>query len=126
MQEQEDISNVERLQKRMLETQEKLIELLKKLDKRKESSFTTDNSPMEETTSMPRILRQEGSPSPFSRPMASSTPFTSQRPNTLPKRVNIYAQASIPLQQEIPRNNTPIVKFRPKDYNLWFDGKEVE
>ncbi|MBW0532820.1 hypothetical protein O181_072535 [Austropuccinia psidii MF-1] len=81
---------------------------------------------MEETTSMPRIFRQEGSPSPFSRPMASSTPFTSQRPNTLPKRVNIHAQASSPLQQEIPQNNTPIVKIRPKDYNLWFDGKEVE
>ncbi|MBW0486181.1 hypothetical protein O181_025896 [Austropuccinia psidii MF-1] len=48
---------------------------------------------------MPRIFRQEGSPSPFSKPMASSTPFNSQRPNTLPK---------------------------PKDYNLWFDGKEVE
>ncbi|MBW0490478.1 hypothetical protein O181_030193 [Austropuccinia psidii MF-1] len=75
---------------------------------------------------MPRIFRQEGSPSPFSRFMASSTPFTSKRPNTLPKRVNIHAQASTPLQQEIPRNNTPIVKIRPKDYNLWFDGKEVE
>ncbi|MBW0464919.1 hypothetical protein O181_004634 [Austropuccinia psidii MF-1] len=81
---------------------------------------------MEETTSMPRIFRQEGSPSPFSTTMASSTPFTSQRPNTLPKRVNIYAQASSPLQQEVPRNNTPIVKIRPKDYNLWFDEKEVQ
>ncbi|MBW0547674.1 hypothetical protein O181_087389 [Austropuccinia psidii MF-1] len=58
--------------------------------------------------------------------MASSTPFTSQRPNTLPKRVNIHSQASSPLQQEIPQNNTPIVKIRPKDYNLWFDGKKVE
>ncbi|MBW0464704.1 hypothetical protein O181_004419 [Austropuccinia psidii MF-1] len=81
---------------------------------------------MEETTSMPRIFRQEGSPSAFSRPMASSTPFTSQRPNTLPKEVNIYSQASSPLLQEIPRNNTPIVKIGPKDYNIWFDGKEVE
>ncbi|MBW0586766.1 hypothetical protein O181_126481 [Austropuccinia psidii MF-1] len=26
----------------------------------------------------------------------------------------------------MPRNNTPIVKIRPQDYNLWFDGKEVE
>ncbi|MBW0503625.1 hypothetical protein O181_043340 [Austropuccinia psidii MF-1] len=81
---------------------------------------------MEETTRMPRIFRQEGSPSPFSRPMASSTPFTLQRPNMLPKRINIYAKASSPLQQEIPRNNTPIVEIRQKDYNLWFDGKEVE
>ncbi|MBW0489418.1 hypothetical protein O181_029133 [Austropuccinia psidii MF-1] len=81
---------------------------------------------MEETTSMPRILRQEGSPSPFSRPMASSTPFMSQRPNTIQKRVNIYAQASSPLQQGVQRNDTPIFKMRPKYYNLWFDGKEVE
>ncbi|MBW0523058.1 hypothetical protein O181_062773 [Austropuccinia psidii MF-1] len=75
---------------------------------------------------MPRIFRQEGSPSPFARPMASSTLFTSQRTNTLTKRVNIHAQASSPLQQEIPQNNTPIVKIGPKDYSLWFDEKEVE
>ncbi|MBW0517513.1 hypothetical protein O181_057228 [Austropuccinia psidii MF-1] len=81
---------------------------------------------MEETTSIPRIVRQEGSPSPFSRPMASSTPFPSQRPTTLPKQVNIHAQTSSAFQQEIPQNNTPIFKIRPKDYNLWFDGKEVE
>ncbi|MBW0571435.1 hypothetical protein O181_111150 [Austropuccinia psidii MF-1] len=99
MQGQEDISDVERLHQRMLEMQQELIELLNKEGKRKESSFTTENSPMEETTSMPRIFRQEGSPSPFSRPMASSTPFTSQRPNTLPKRFNTHAQAPSPLQQ---------------------------
>ncbi|MBW0576188.1 hypothetical protein O181_115903 [Austropuccinia psidii MF-1] len=90
---QEDSSGVERLHQRMLEMQQELIELLKKEGKRKESSFTAEKSPMEETRTMPRILRQEGSPSPFSRPMASSTPFTLQRPNTLPKRVNIHAQA---------------------------------
>ncbi|MBW0577813.1 hypothetical protein O181_117528, partial [Austropuccinia psidii MF-1] len=70
----------------MLEMQQELIELLKNKGKRKESSFTAENSPMEETTSIPKIFRQEGSQSPFSRPMALSTPFTSQRPNTLPKR----------------------------------------
>ncbi|MBW0499221.1 hypothetical protein O181_038936 [Austropuccinia psidii MF-1] len=43
-----------------------------------------------------------------------------------PKRVNIHSQASSPLQKEIPRNNTPILKIRPRDYNLWFYGKEVE
>ncbi|MBW0547334.1 hypothetical protein O181_087049 [Austropuccinia psidii MF-1] len=102
MQGQEDISDVERLLPRMLEIQKELIELLKKEGKREESGFTTENSPMEETTGMPRIFRQEGSPSPFSRPMASSTAFTSQRLNTLPKWVNIHAQASSPLQQEIP------------------------
>ncbi|MBW0467933.1 hypothetical protein O181_007648 [Austropuccinia psidii MF-1] len=126
MQGQEDISGVERLHQRMLEIQKDQIELLKKEVKRKESSLTSQNSQMEATKSMPRIFRQEGSQSPFSRPMASSTPFTSKRPNTLPKRVNIHAQASRPLQQEIPKNITFIVKIRPKDHNLWFDGKEVE
>ncbi|MBW0560097.1 hypothetical protein O181_099812 [Austropuccinia psidii MF-1] len=118
MQGQEDIADVERLHQRMLEIQKELIELLKKEGKRKESSFTTENSPVEETTNMPRIFRQERSPSPFTRPMATSTPFTSQQPNTLPKWVNIHVQASSPLQQEIPQYNTPIVKIRPKDYNL--------
>ncbi|MBW0471666.1 hypothetical protein O181_011381 [Austropuccinia psidii MF-1] len=75
MQGQEDISDVERLHQRMLEMQQELIELLKKEGKRKESTFTAEKSPMEETTSIPTIFRQEGSPSPFSRPMDSSTPF---------------------------------------------------
>ncbi|MBW0568354.1 hypothetical protein O181_108069 [Austropuccinia psidii MF-1] len=126
MQGQEDIADVERLHQRMLKMQQELIELLKKEGKRKESSFTAENSPMEETTSMARIFILEGSPSPFSSPMASSTPFTSQRQNTLPKQVNIHAQASSPVQPEIPQNNTPIVKIIPKNWNLWFDGKEVE
>ncbi|MBW0581909.1 hypothetical protein O181_121624 [Austropuccinia psidii MF-1] len=121
MQGQEDSSDLERLHQRMFEMKKELIEILKTEAKRKESSFTAENSPMEETTTMPRIFRKEGSTSPFSRPIASSTPFTSQRANTLPKRVNIHAQASSPFQQEIPQNNIPIVKIRPKDYNLWFD-----
>ncbi|MBW0492329.1 hypothetical protein O181_032044 [Austropuccinia psidii MF-1] len=66
------------------------------------------------------MIRQKQSPSPFSRPMVSSIPFNSKRPNKLPKRVMIHAQASISLQKEIPRNNTP------KDYSLWFNGKEIE
>ncbi|MBW0547673.1 hypothetical protein O181_087388 [Austropuccinia psidii MF-1] len=49
MQGQEDISDVERLHQRMLEMQQELIELLRKEGTRKESSFTTENSPMEET-----------------------------------------------------------------------------
>ncbi|MBW0484517.1 hypothetical protein O181_024232 [Austropuccinia psidii MF-1] len=70
MQGQEDISDVERLHQIMLEMQQKLIELFKKEWKRKESSFTSENSPMEETTTRERFFRQAGSPSPFSRPMA--------------------------------------------------------
>ncbi|MBW0510094.1 hypothetical protein O181_049809 [Austropuccinia psidii MF-1] len=74
---------------------------------------------------MPRIVRQKRSPSPFSRPMDSSTPFTSQRPNTLPKRMNINAQAASPLQQEIFRNSTTNVKVKQKYYSLWFDVNEA-
>ncbi|MBW0590561.1 hypothetical protein O181_130276 [Austropuccinia psidii MF-1] len=81
---QEDISDSEKIHQRILETQQELIEPLKKEGKRKESSFTTENSSMEESTTMPRIFRQEGSPSLFSRPMASLTPFNSHRKNTLP------------------------------------------
>ncbi|MBW0487648.1 hypothetical protein O181_027363 [Austropuccinia psidii MF-1] len=125
MQGKEDISDVERLHKRILKMQQEFIEILQKEVKRRESSFTAENSPMDETTTMPRISRQEGSPSPFSRPIASSTPFTSQIQNTLQKRVNIHAQDSIPLKQKIHRNSTPIVKIKPKDYKLWFDGKEI-
>ncbi|MBW0500445.1 hypothetical protein O181_040160 [Austropuccinia psidii MF-1] len=58
--------------------------------------------------------------------MATLTPYTEQRQNTLPRRVNISAQISTPLHKEIQINNTPIVKIRAKDYNLWFDGKDAE
>ncbi|MBW0562815.1 hypothetical protein O181_102530 [Austropuccinia psidii MF-1] len=44
MQGKEYISDVEILHQRMLEMQQELIELLKKEGKRKESSFTTENS----------------------------------------------------------------------------------
>ncbi|MBW0460602.1 hypothetical protein O181_000317 [Austropuccinia psidii MF-1] len=73
---QEYISDVERLHQRMLDTLKELIELLQKEGKRKDSSLTMGNNPMEETNTIPRIFRQKVSPSPFSRPMASSTLFT--------------------------------------------------
>ncbi|MBW0541352.1 hypothetical protein O181_081067 [Austropuccinia psidii MF-1] len=58
--------------------------------------------------------------------MAPSTPYTEQRQSTLPRRVNISAQIPTPLHQEIPRNNTLIVKIRAKDNNMWLAGKDVE
>ncbi|MBW0520582.1 hypothetical protein O181_060297 [Austropuccinia psidii MF-1] len=58
--------------------------------------------------------------------MATSTTSTEQRQNTLPRRVNISSQIPTPSHHEIPRNTTPLVKIRAKDYNLWFDGKEAE
>ncbi|MBW0592502.1 hypothetical protein O181_132217 [Austropuccinia psidii MF-1] len=123
---QEEMSSTERLQQKMLEMQAELLALIKKEGKNKSSSYTPQNSPLEEQTTLPRSFRQHGSPSPYPRPMATSTPYTEQRPSTLPRRVNISAQIQTPLHQEIPRNTTPIVKIRAKDYNLWFDGKDVE
>ncbi|MBW0544620.1 hypothetical protein O181_084335 [Austropuccinia psidii MF-1] len=58
--------------------------------------------------------------------MATSNPYTKERENTLPRRVNIYSQIQTPLHQEFPRNTTPIVKIRDKDYNLLFNGKDFE
>ncbi|MBW0576605.1 hypothetical protein O181_116320 [Austropuccinia psidii MF-1] len=104
---QEEMSSTERLQQKMLEMQAELLALIKKEGKNKSSSYTPQNSPLEEQTTLPRSFRQHGSPSPYPRPMATSTPYTEQRP-------------------KIPRNTTPTVKIRVKDYNLWFDGNDVE
>ncbi|MBW0585373.1 hypothetical protein O181_125088 [Austropuccinia psidii MF-1] len=110
----------------MLEMQAELLALIKKEGKNKSSSYTPQNSPLEEQTTLPRSLRQNGSPSPYPRPMATSTPYTEQRQNNLPRRVNISSQIPTPSHQGIAKNTTPIVKIRAKDYNLWFDWKDVE
>ncbi|MBW0483263.1 hypothetical protein O181_022978 [Austropuccinia psidii MF-1] len=106
--------------------QEELLALIKKEGKNKSSSYTPQNSPLEEQTTLPRSFRPHGSLSPYPRPMATSTPYTEQRQHTLPGRINISAQIPTASHQKIPRNTTPILKIRAKDYNLWFDGKYVE
>ncbi|MBW0589395.1 hypothetical protein O181_129110 [Austropuccinia psidii MF-1] len=68
MQGQEDISDLEILHQRRLEMQQELIELHKKERKRKESSFTAENSSMEETTSMPRTFDKKGNHHHFQGP----------------------------------------------------------
>ncbi|MBW0489402.1 hypothetical protein O181_029117 [Austropuccinia psidii MF-1] len=112
---QEEMSSTERLQKKMLEMQAELLELIKKEGKNKSSSYTPQNSPLEEQTTLPRSLRQHGSPSPYPRPIATFTPYTEQRKNTLPRRVNISSQIPTPSHQETPRNTTPKVKIIAKD-----------
>ncbi|MBW0564927.1 hypothetical protein O181_104642 [Austropuccinia psidii MF-1] len=106
--------------------QAELLKLIKKEAKRKLSSYTPQNSTLEEQTTLLRSFRKHGSLSPYPRPMATSTPYTEQRQSTLPRRVNISSQIPTPLHQEISRNTTLIVKIRAKDYNLWFYGKNVE
>ncbi|MBW0549258.1 hypothetical protein O181_088973 [Austropuccinia psidii MF-1] len=96
---QEEISSTERLQQKMLEMQAELLALIKKEGKNKSSSYNPQNSPLEEQTTLPRSFRQHGSPSPYSRRMVISTPYTEQRPSSLPRRVNISAQIQAPLHQ---------------------------
>ncbi|MBW0522057.1 hypothetical protein O181_061772 [Austropuccinia psidii MF-1] len=106
--------------------QQQLLALIKKEGKNKSLSYTPQNSPLEEQTTLPRSFRPHGSPSPYPRPMATSTPYTEQIQNTLPRRVNISAQSPTPLHQEISRNTTPIVKIRAKYYKLCLYGKDVD
>ncbi|MBW0478792.1 hypothetical protein O181_018507 [Austropuccinia psidii MF-1] len=56
--------------------------------------------------------------------MATSTPYTERRHNTLPRSVNISSQLPAPSNHEIQRSTMPIVKIRAKDYSLWFDEKD--
>ncbi|MBW0523234.1 hypothetical protein O181_062949 [Austropuccinia psidii MF-1] len=91
--------------------QQELIEILEKEGKRKESSFTLENTPMDETTTIARIFRQEGPPPPFSRHMVSSTTLTSQRPNTLPKRFNIHSQASSHYNRKFIEIEHPLLRL---------------
>ncbi|MBW0504929.1 hypothetical protein O181_044644 [Austropuccinia psidii MF-1] len=123
---QEEMSSTDRIHQKILEMQEKLLELIKKEGKNRSSSYTPQNSPLEEQTTLPRAFRKHGSPSAYPRPMDISTTYTQQRENTLQRRINISAKIPSSFHQEIPRNTTPIVKIRAKDYNMWFDGKDAE
>ncbi|MBW0463687.1 hypothetical protein O181_003402 [Austropuccinia psidii MF-1] len=123
---QQEMSSKNRIHQKIFKMQEQLIALIKKEGKNKSSSYTPQNSPLEEQTTLSRSFRPHGSPSPYPRPTATSTPYTEQRQNTLPRRLNISSQIPTPLHQEIPRNTTPIVRIRAKDYNLWLDGNDVE
>ncbi|MBW0527602.1 hypothetical protein O181_067317 [Austropuccinia psidii MF-1] len=55
--------------------------------------------------------------------MPTSKPYTEKIQNTLPRRVNLSSQIPTTLNQETPRNTTPIMKIKAKVYSLWFDGK---
>ncbi|MBW0470402.1 hypothetical protein O181_010117 [Austropuccinia psidii MF-1] len=59
---QEEMSSTERLQQKMLEMQAELLELMQKEGKNKSSSYTPQNSPLEEQTTLQRSFRQHGSP----------------------------------------------------------------
>ncbi|MBW0583397.1 hypothetical protein O181_123112 [Austropuccinia psidii MF-1] len=96
---QEEISSTERLQQKILEMQAELLALIKKEGKNKLSSYTPQNSSLEEQPTLPRSLRQHGLPSPYPRPMATSIPYIEQTPRNFPRRVNISSQMPTPLHQ---------------------------
>ncbi|MBW0508363.1 hypothetical protein O181_048078 [Austropuccinia psidii MF-1] len=65
------------------------------------------------------------SPTPGSRVI--STPETDPRSQNIPRRVFVTTLNNPSLlQQKIPRQGIPLVKIEAKDYNLNFDGEEVE
>ncbi|MBW0561876.1 hypothetical protein O181_101591 [Austropuccinia psidii MF-1] len=68
---QEEISSTERLHQKVLEVQAELLALIKKEGKYKSSSYTPQNSPLEEQTTLQRLFRSHASPSPYPRPMAT-------------------------------------------------------
>ncbi|MBW0590578.1 hypothetical protein O181_130293 [Austropuccinia psidii MF-1] len=105
--------------------------LSKNKGKRREStSYTPGASPSE--PSLPRHVRPEESPiSPTPLPRATSTLATESRPSNTPRRVFVSTptKSSLlhsPLQQEIPRKERSVVKIEAKNYNLNFNGEEVE
>ncbi|MBW0557295.1 hypothetical protein O181_097010 [Austropuccinia psidii MF-1] len=63
----------------------------------------------------------------WSQSKATSTPETEPRSQNIPRRVFV-TKANTPstLQQKFSREDRPVVKIKAKDYNLNFDGEEVE
>ncbi|MBW0463283.1 hypothetical protein O181_002998 [Austropuccinia psidii MF-1] len=97
----------------------------KKVKRREKTSYTPGASPSEPT--LPRHVRPEDSPiSPTPVPRAPSTPKTEQISQSIAKKVFLSTpNHPSPLQKEIPKVISPIVKIRAKEYYLVFDGKEV-
>ncbi|MBW0477244.1 hypothetical protein O181_016959 [Austropuccinia psidii MF-1] len=120
------MSSTDILHQKILEMQEQLLSLIKKEGKHKSSSYTPQSILLEEPTTPLRLFRKHGLPSPYPKPMAKLKPYTEQRQNTLPRRVNICSPIPTPLHKAKTKTTTPIVKIRAKDYNLWFDGKFFE
>ncbi|MBW0502876.1 hypothetical protein O181_042591 [Austropuccinia psidii MF-1] len=103
-----------------------LIQSKKKGNRKKSTTFTPGGIPIEST--LPTHVRpQESQILPKPVPRATSTPVVKQGSQNLPRRVFVSTQTHpIPLQQQLSREIRPIVKIMSKDYNLGFEGKEVE
>ncbi|MBW0567153.1 hypothetical protein O181_106868 [Austropuccinia psidii MF-1] len=122
--EEDQTLQIESLMKQM---QDILLAQSKKKGKRRVStSYTPGGSPSEPT--LPRHVRPEESPSsPTPGPRATSTPATEPRPQTHQMRAFISTPTNpSPLQNQILRQERPFFKIKAKDYDLNFNGEEVE
>ncbi|MBW0462425.1 hypothetical protein O181_002140 [Austropuccinia psidii MF-1] len=117
----EQIQNLMKQMKDLLSTQGK-----NKVKRRQSTSYTPGASPSE--PSFPKHVRPEESPiSPTPGPRAKFTPATESRSSNTPRRVFVSKPTNpSPLQQEIPRKERSVVKIKAKNYNLNFNGEEVE
>ncbi|MBW0563426.1 hypothetical protein O181_103141 [Austropuccinia psidii MF-1] len=98
----------------------------KKGKRRQSTSFTPGASPSE--PSLTRHDRPEESPiSPTPGRRATSTPATEPRSSNVVRKVLVSTPTHpSPLHQEIPRQERSLVKRKPKNYNIDFNGEEVE
>ncbi|MBW0563275.1 hypothetical protein O181_102990 [Austropuccinia psidii MF-1] len=86
---------------------------------------TPGNSPSEPT--LERHIRPEDSPIlPTPGPRSTSTPEKNPIINNIPRAFVSTPNNPSPLQQQVLKKERPVVKIKEKDYNLNFNGEEVE
>ncbi|MBW0553819.1 hypothetical protein O181_093534 [Austropuccinia psidii MF-1] len=125
--ESEEEDQTEHIQSLMKQMQDFLLTQGKKKEKRRQStSFTPGASPSE--PSLCRHVRPEESPiSPTAPPRATSTPATDSRPSNFPRRDFVSTPTNpSELQEDIPRNKRSVVRIKAKNFDLNFNGQEVE
>ncbi|MBW0580040.1 hypothetical protein O181_119755 [Austropuccinia psidii MF-1] len=124
--EEEDFSyleNDEEFQKKRLELQKAMERAARRHGKKTKSSQFSPETTGDAT--IERMLRpQQPSPSPTPKTFATSTPGTLPRAARFAKRVHITTPTQQPERATIPTRK--IVKIKAKDYNLNFDGSDVE
>ncbi|MBW0508080.1 hypothetical protein O181_047795 [Austropuccinia psidii MF-1] len=94
---QEEISSKERLQQKILEMKAELLALIKKEGKNRSSSYTPQNSPLEEQTTLPRTKAKY---------------LTKKSKHFFPNYNSITSRNS--------KKHTPIVKIRPRTTTCGF------
>ncbi|MBW0541953.1 hypothetical protein O181_081668 [Austropuccinia psidii MF-1] len=103
-----------------------LIQSKKKWKRRGKKSYTPGASPSK--LKLPMHARPEDSQiSPRPGPTTTSTPKIEQRLQSISNKLFFSApNHPSPLQKEIPKVTSPVVKIRAKDYNLALDHNELE